>query len=411
MAPRPIEPGREVEPVRVLRAARVRLEAAERPVPVEALRGQEAPQDLDRVEDGGGRGLDRDPVARAQDLEVERGEERERRRSSSTDGRPPAPATGSSRRLFAWWMVLVASQSSRSWMLSRSRRSSSVSRGCRSGASPPAHLTPVGGIIAAPGRRRDQEAAASAASRGPFEAPAPERGAPARMLETAEIAGSSRSKERYACPMLGARPADRHPPGSHELRRPRLQPVRPRRLRPRDGADGRGPLAPRHRSGPDVERVQSLPPPPARGGRGREARRVAGGRPAPRVPDHLAGRDLPVADQHAVPEPHGDGHRGDDPRPADGRSGAAGRLRQDPAGPAHGRRRARTGRRSSSRRAPCSPAATRECGWARARTAAGSGPSTARARSTRSAWRRSRASSSPPPAPAWSWAPPARWPR
>ena len=41
------------------------------------------------------------------------------------------------------------------------------------------------------------------------------------------------------------------------------------------------------------------------------------------------------------------------------------------------------------------------CASARARTAAGSGPSIVPARSTRSAWKRSRASSSPPPAPAW----------
>ena len=35
------------------------------------------------------------------------------------------------------------------------------------------------------------------------------------------------------------------------------------------------------------------------------------------------------ADQHALPQPDGHGHRGDDPRPAAGRRGAARRLRQD----------------------------------------------------------------------------------
>ena len=41
-------------------------------------------------------------------------------------------------------------------------------------------------------------------------------------------------------------------------------------------------------------------------------------------------------DQHVPAQPHVDGHRGDDPRPADGLGGADRRLRQDPAGPAHG---------------------------------------------------------------------------
>ena len=158
---------------------------------------------------------------------------------------------------------------------------------------------------------------------------------------------------------------------------------------------------PRHRPRPDVERVQPLPPPSARGRRGRQARRVAGRRPAARVPDDLARRDLPVADEHALPEPHGDGHRGDDPRPADGRRGAPRRLRQDPAGPADGRGQRGPARDRRDRRPDADRAATRACGSARARTAGGSGPSTGRARSTRRAWRRSRASCSPPPAPAW----------
>ena len=42
-------------------------------------------------------------------------------------------------------------------------------------------------------------------------------------------------------------------------------------------------------------------------------------------------------DQPQVPQPDGDGHRGDDPRPADGCGRADGRLRQDRAGAAHGR--------------------------------------------------------------------------
>jgi len=75
----------------------------------------------------------------------------------------------------------------------------------------------------------------------------------------------------------------------------------------------------------------------------------AGGLP-PRVPDDLARRDLPLPHQHALPKPDGDGHRGDDSRPADGRRGPPRRVRQDPARPAHGRRERRpTGHRRHRR--------------------------------------------------------------
>ena len=46
------------------------------------------------------------------------------------------------------------------------------------------------------------------------------------------------------------------------------------------------------------------------------------------------------------PQPDGDGHRGDDPRAADGRGRADGRLRQDRAGAADGRGLGRPARRS-----------------------------------------------------------------
>ena len=44
-----------------------------------------------------------------------------------------------------------------------------------------------------------------------------------------------------------------------------------------------------------------------------------------------------AADQHVPAQPHVHGHRGNDPRAAHGRRGADRRLRQDGAGPAHGR--------------------------------------------------------------------------
>jgi hypothetical protein len=73
---------REVEPVGVLRSARVGLEATERPVRAKTLGRQEPPQDLDRVENRRRGGLDRDAIARPQDLEEERREKRERRRGA-----------------------------------------------------------------------------------------------------------------------------------------------------------------------------------------------------------------------------------------------------------------------------------------------------------------------------------------
>ena len=83
--------------------------------------------------------------------------------------------------------------------------------------------------------------------------------------------------------------------------------------------------------------LQQLPPLHAGPGRRRLARRAGGGRPAAALPDRLARRGVPQPDQHDVPQPDGHGHRGDDPRPADGRGGADRRLRQDRAGAADGR--------------------------------------------------------------------------
>ena len=51
-------------------------------------------------------------------------------------------------------------------------------------------------------------------------------------------------------------------------------------------------------------------------------------------------------DQHEIPQPDVDGHRGDGARAADGRGRADGRLRQDRAGAADGRGLGRPARRS-----------------------------------------------------------------
>ena len=81
---------------------------------------------------------------------------------------------------------------------------------------------------------------------------------------------------------------------------------------------------------------------------GGQARRLGGGRAAVDLPDDLAGRGVPQPDQPDVSQSDGDGHRGDDPRPADGRGSAGRRLRQDRAGAIDGRDLGRTARRSSS---------------------------------------------------------------
>ena len=85
-----------------------------------------------------------------------------------------------------------------------------------------------------------------------------------------------------------------------------------------------------------LQRLQSLPRQRAGPDRGGEARRHAGRRPAHGLPDRVDPRELLASDQHVPAQPDVDRHRGDDPRPADGLGGADRRLRQDPAGPAHG---------------------------------------------------------------------------
>ncbi len=84
-------------------------------------------------------------------------------------------------------------------------------------------------------------------------------------------------------------------------------------------------------------RLQQLPPALPGADRRGQARRSGGRRPAAGLPDDLARRSVPQPDQPDVPQPDGDGHRGDDPRPADGRGRAGRRVRQDRAGAADGR--------------------------------------------------------------------------
>ena len=101
-----------------------------------------------------------------------------------------------------------------------------------------------------------------------------------------------------------------------------------------------------------LERADPLQRPPPHHRRGREARRVAGGRHPPRVPRHVPGRVQHAPHHHALPQPGEHGRRGVDPRQPARRRGAPGRLRQDDPGHADGRDQRRRARHHGHRRPP-----------------------------------------------------------
>ena len=84
-------------------------------------------------------------------------------------------------------------------------------------------------------------------------------------------------------------------------------------------------------------RLQQLPPAFPRIAGGGQTRRAGGRRSADRISHHLARRGVPQSDQPEIPQSDVDRHRGNGARAAHGRGGADGRLRQDRAGPTHGR--------------------------------------------------------------------------
>ncbi len=100
-----------------------------------------------------------------------------------------------------------------------------------------------------------------------------------------------------------------------------------------------------------LQRLQSLPRQCPADHRGGETRRDAGRRDADGVSDHLDRREFCASDLDVSAQSDGDGYRGDDPRPADGRGGRDRRLRQDLAGADHGRRIRRSADRRHSGRA------------------------------------------------------------
>ena len=135
--------------------------------------------------------------------------------------------------------------------------------------------------------------------------------------------------------------------------------------------------------------------------RGGEARRDADRRDADGVPDHLDRRKLCVSDLDVSAQSDGDGYRGDDPRPADGRRRRDRRLRQDLAGADHGGGQRRPADRRYSRSGRWWSGITRARCWAPAPIVAGCGANTAPAKSTTSRSKPSTAGSRLRSAPAW----------
>ena len=112
-------------------------------------------------------------------------------------------------------------------------------------------------------------------------------------------------------------------------------------------------------------------------------------------------RKLLASDLDVSAQPDGDGHRGDDPRPADGRGRGDRRLRQDLAGADHGRGQRRPADGRHSGRADGGRASQGRGARAPAPIAAGCGRNSAPAKSTRPRSRRSTAGSRRRSAPAW----------
>ena len=102
------------------------------------------------------------------------------------------------------------------------------------------------------------------------------------------------------------------------------------------GAGGLGRQAGR-RHPQHLVRAQSLPCPFQAARRGCEARRAPGRRPAGRIAGAFALRKLRQADDDALSQHAGDGDGGAASLASGRRRGADGRLRQDHAGPRHGR--------------------------------------------------------------------------
>ncbi len=107
-----------------------------------------------------------------------------------------------------------------------------------------------------------------------------------------------------------------------QLRRPRLRTLPAAVVRAIDGLFLGDARSSGHRDRVDLQRIQQLPSLRARTGRGGEAGRSRGRRPAARISDDLHRRGIPQSDEPLLPQPDGDGYRRDDSRPADGRGRA-----------------------------------------------------------------------------------------
>ena len=166
-----------------------------------------------------------------------------------------------------------------------------------------------------------------------------------------------------------------------------------------DADDWTGQAGDRHHQ--HLERDQSVPRASALARRQRQARRVAGRRLPDRTSGDLAVGDLREAVHHAVSQFAGDGDRGAAAQPSARRRGADGRLRQDHAGPGHGRDQHGHSGDLHSGRPDAARQLERPISSARAPTSGNTGPRSAPATSPTTNGTRSRAASPARSAPAW----------
>ncbi len=189
-----------------------------------------------------------------------------------------------------------------------------------------------------PGERGPRPPRGRAARRPPRPGPLP-LGVRHHELERRPRRGRAADRrERWAARARARRREPASPP-----QRPLVRRERPRRLHPpRDDPLGghlarRAPGPPRGRNLQLLVGARQLQPPLPWARRVGQARRAPRGRPAARVPDALPRREPDEADVDALPEPHGDGRGGVDPRLSARRRCPARRLRQDGSRAADGR--------------------------------------------------------------------------
>jgi hypothetical protein len=137
-------------------------------------------------------------------------------------------------------------------------------------------------------------------------------------------------------PKSGGHPTDGPTKWTHFIRRSSLLPIPKKSVRQSRRLQ-RGctfPTSDRHHQ--HVLRFQSVPRPRPAAHRSHKARHPSRRRPRHRLPDHQPSRIVLLADQHVSPQPHVDGHGGDDQSAADGCVRHDWGVRQDGSGAVDG---------------------------------------------------------------------------